>query len=370
MQIGVPKELKDGEHRVGLVPAGAHELVESGHLVLVQKGAGQGSGFTDEEYASAGATLVPMAAELYERSEIIVKVKEPLEEEFPRLREGQIVFTYLHLAPAPRLTEVLLQRKVIAIAYETIRDQYGSLPLLTPMSEVAGRMAVTVGAYYLQKPHGGKGVLLGAVPGVLPSFVLIIGGGVVGLNSTKMAMGLGAQVCVLDVDLNRLRYIDDLFFDRVQTMISSPYNVAQLIPQADLVIGAVLIPGASAPKLVNRTMLSTMRSGSVIVDVAVDQGGCCETTRATTHSDPVYHVDGILHYCVTNMPGAVPRTSTFALTNATFPYLKRIANSGLKQALLNVPGLKEGVNTYLGEVTCRPVAESQRLPYRELIDLL
>jgi len=370
MNIGLPKEVKDSEYRVGLVPAGVHELVADGHTVWVEKGAGEGSGFSDEEFAAAGGKILPTAAEVYARGEMIVKVKEPIEAEYARLSKGQIVFSYLHLAPMPDLTRVLLEARVAGVAYETIRDGQGTLPLLTPMSEIAGRMSIVVGSYFLQKPLGGRGVLLGGVPGVRPALVVILGAGTVGINATKMAAGLGAQVLILDVDLNRLRHLDDLFFGRVETHLSSPIYVADAVKKADLLIGAVLVPGASAPRIVTRAMVATMQPGSVIVDVSVDQGGCVETTRPTSHSDPVYTVDGVVHYCVTNMPGAMPRTSTIALTNATLPYVRKIAARGLKGAIAEDPLIKDGVNTYAGHITCRPVAESQGLPYRDLDDLL
>jgi alanine dehydrogenase len=353
-----------------LVPAGVHELVVEGKVVWVQKGAGEGSGFSDEEYIMAGGRLLDTAEEVYGRSEMIVKVKEPLPQEFPYLRRGQVIFSYLHLAPMPELTQVLVETQVAGVAYETIRDKYGTLPLLTPMSEIAGRMSIIVGSYFLQKAHGGRGVLIGGVPSVPPGFVVIIGAGVVGINATKMAMGMGARVLVLDVDLNRLRHLDDLFFGRVETYLSSPLHIAEAVKKADLLIGAVLVLGAAAPKLITREMVSTMQLGSVIVDVSVDQGGCVETTRPTSHSDPVYTVDGVVHYAVTNMPGAMPRTSTIALTNATLPYVRRIAALGLKKAIAENPLIKGGVNTYAGHITCRPVAESQALPYRDLDDLL
>lgn len=370
MHVGLPKEVKDNEYRVGLVPAGVHELVQDGNTIWVQKGAGEGSGFSDEEYAAAGARVVKTADEVYERSEMIVKVKEPIPPEYPRLRKGQIVFSYLHLAPVPELTRALLESRVAGVAYETIRDKRGGLPLLTPMSEIAGRMSLVVGSYFLQKAHGGRGVLLGGVPGVRPALVVILGAGVVGINAAKMAMGMGAQVLILDVDLDRLRHLDDLFFGRVETHLSSPYYIADAVRKADLLIGAVLVPGASAPKLVTRQMVSTMQPGSVIVDVSVDQGGCVETTRPTSHSDPVYTVEGVVHYGVTNMPGAMPRTSTIALTNATLPYVRRIAALGLKGAIAENPLLKGGVNIYMGNITCQPVAESQNLPCRDLGELL
>ena len=370
MNVGLPKEVKDNEYRVGLVPAGVHHLVTSGHQVWIQKGAGVGSGFSDAEYSRAGGGLVDTADEVFKRSELIVKVKEPVSEEYPRLRAGQIVFSYLHLAPLPELTQTLIDKKVLAVAYETIRDRNGALPLLTPMSEIAGRMSVIVGAYYLQKPRGGRGVLLGGVPGVKPATVAIIGGGTVGINAAKMAMGLGAHVRILDIDLDRLRQLDDLFFGKVETELSNAYNIAESVAHSELVIGGVLIPGASAPKLITRKMVASMAPGSVIVDVAVDQGGCCETTHPTSHSEPVFVEEGVLHYCVTNMPGAMPRTSTIALTNATLPYVRKIASLGLKGAIADNPLLKDGVNVYDGHVTCAPVAEAQKRPCVDLSQLL
>ncbi len=365
MNIGLPKEVKDNENRVGLVPAGVHALSEEGHTVYVETSAGLGSGISDQEFIDAGASIVESADEVHQRSDMIVKVKEPVEEEYERLREGLIVFSYLHLAPLPRLTQELLERKVTGVAYETIPDSKGQLPLLTPMSEVAGRMSVLVGAYYLQKPRGGRGVMLGGVPGVFPANVAIVGGGTVGVNAAKMAMGMGAQVTVLDVDLDKMRYLDDVFFGRLEAVYSNSYNVSETLGKADLVIGAVLIPGANAPKLVTREMISGMQPGAVAVDVAVDQGGCFETTRPTTHSDPVYVEEGVVHYCVTNMPGAMPRTSTFALSNATLPYVRKIAGLGLKGAIRDNPHLKHGVNTHGGYLTCEPVAEAQGKEYRD-----
>ncbi len=370
IRIGVPREVKDNEFRVGLIPSGAYSLVEDGHTVSIEKGAGDGSGFADEEFVKAGATIVDTADELYEDSDLIIKVKEPVQEEFHRLRKGQIVFGYFHLAPLPELTQVLVDKGVTAVAYETITDKNGHLPLLTPMSEIAGRMSVIVGTYYLQKPRGGRGILLGGVPGVRPALVVIVGAGVVGINATKMAMGLGAQVSVLDVDVEKLRYMDDLYFGRVETLMSNRFHLAESIRSADLLIGGVLIPGANAPKLITREMVKAMKPGSVIVDVAVDQGGCCETTRPTTHSDPVYEVDGVLHYCVTNMPGAVPRTSTRALTNVTTPYATRIASKGIEKAISDDPHLRNGVNVYQGHITCAPVAEAQKRPFKPIEDLL
>jgi alanine dehydrogenase len=370
MVVGTVRETKDNEYRVGLVPGGVKTLVDSGQKVLVESRAGEGSGISDEEYRQAGAEIVGSAAEVWKRSEILVKVKEPIEPEYPHLREGQILFTYLHLAPLPKLTRVLLERKVTGVAYETITGPDGSLPLLTPMSEVAGRMSIQVGARYLERTSGGRGVLLGGVPGVPPAEVMIIGGGVVGMNAAKMALGMGARVTILDRSVTKMQYIDDVFGGHVATLMSNPIAIARAAARADLLVGAVLIPGAAAPKLVTRSMVSGMKKGSVIVDVAVDQGGCIETTHPTTHSDPTYEVDGVVHYCVANMPGAVPRTSTFALTNVTFPYLLRIARKGLRQALKEDPALVSGVNTYAGQLTCAPVAEAQGLPYLPLESLL
>ncbi len=370
MKIGLPREVKDNEYRVGLVPAGVHTLVGDGHTVFAEKDAGEGSGFGDEEYVAAGARILGTADEVWAKADMIVKVKEPVAEEYLRLRDGQIVFGYFHLAPLPDLTRELLQKRIVAVAYETITNSRGTLPLLTPMSEIAGRMATIVGTYYLQKPRGGRGVLLGGVPGVRPALVVIVGAGTVGLNAAKMAMGLGAQVSVLDVDVDKLRYIDDLYFGRVETLVSNPMHLAESLKKADLVVGGVLIPGANAPKIITEEMVRGMKPGSVIVDVAVDQGGCCATTRPTTHSDPVYERYGVLHYCVTNMPGAMPRTSTRALTNVTLPYARRIASHGLEQAVRDDPHLKNGVNVYRGKVTCRPVAEAQGIEYSPIDDLL
>ena len=370
MRIGIPKEIKDNEYRIGMVPAGVHALVEAGHEVVVQESAGNGSGIPNEDYVSAGARLVPDAASVWSWADMVVKVKEPVGPEYDLMRPGQTLFTYLHLAPLPDLTDVLLEKQVTGVAYETIEDRSGRLPLLTPMSEVAGRMAVAVGASYLQKAHGGRGTLLAGVPGVPPGDVVVIGGGIVGLNSIKMALGLGARVAVLDTNLDRLREIDDLFHGTVTTLYSNQYNLRAAMRRADLLIGAVLIPGRAAPKLVTRDMLKSMKEGSVIVDVAVDQGGCFETTHPTTHSDPVYVVDGVVHYCVANMPGAVPRTSTFALNNATLPYAIALANKGVAKAVEEDPGLLPGVNTYKGHITNLPVAESQHRPYKAFKDLL
>jgi len=370
VKIGIPKEIKDHEYRVGMIPAGAHALVEAGHSVTVEAGAGLGSGFTDEEYAEAGAIIEADTDAVWAGADMVVKVKEPIEPEYGRMQEGQILFTYLHLAPLPKLTEVLQERRVAGVAYETITDRRGALPLLTPMSEVAGRMASLVGAYYLQRRFNGRGTLLTGVPGVPPGDVAVIGGGIVGLNSAKVAVGLGARVVVLETNLDRMRFLDDTFHGQVTTLYSNRYNLLAALARCDVLIGAVLIPGHSAPKLVTREMLSEMKRGAVAVDVAVDQGGCFETTHATTHSDPIYEVDGVIHYCVANMPGAVPRTSTMALNNVTLPYALQLANKGLKKAVLDDPGLLAGVNTYDGRITCQPVAESQDREYTPLMDVL
>ncbi|MGA2249842.1 alanine dehydrogenase [Terracidiphilus sp.] len=358
MIIGVPREIKDQESRVGVIPAGVRALTEAGHKIFVETNAGVQSGFPDAEYQDAGAEIVGDAGHVWGKSEIVVKVKEPIESEYVYFREGLTLFTYLHLAPLPVLTQKLLDAKVIGIAYETVRDRNNTLPLLTPMSEVAGRMSVQVGASYLEKEKGGRGILLGGVPGVPPAHVTVIGGGVVGTNAARIALGFGAKVTLVDLNLNRLREIDDIFNGRVYTLASNSYNLAQATHEADLVIGGVLIPGATAPKIVTREMVSRMKKGAVIVDVAIDQGGCVETARPTSHSNPSYTVDGVVHYCVTNMPGAVPHTSTLGLTNATFPYLMRLANLGPKEALKKDAGLAEGLNTYLGKLTYRGVAES------------
>ena len=371
MRIGVPTEIKDNEYRVGMTPSGAQDLTSHGHEVLVQKGAGLGSGFGDEEYLAAGAKILPDADAVFNDAEMIVKVKEPIEADLKRLKDGQLLFTYLHLAPVPDLTEALLKKKITGVAYETITDERKrTLPLLTPMSEVAGRMSVHVGAYYLHKPLGGRGVLLGGVPGTLPADVAIIGGGVVGTNAAKMAVGLGARVTILDTNLDRLRQLDDIFRGEVQTLASNKAHIAEAVRRADLLIGGVLIPGAAAPKLVTRAMISEMKKGSVIVDVAIDQGGCVETAHPTTHSNPVYEVEGVVHYCVANMPGAVPRTSTIALTNATLPYTRMLANQGFDKSVRGNPGLAEGVNVYKGEITYEAVASSQSRKYVALSDLL
>ena len=370
MLIGIPTEVKDHEYRVGMIPAAVHALVAAGHQVIVQQGAGLGSSIPDQNYVEAGAEIVPDAATVYGRAEMVVKVKEPVESEYPLLKRGQTLFTYLHLAPLPELTAVLLDKEITGVAYETIEDREGRLPLLTPMSEVAGRMAVVIGASFLQKAHGGRGTLIAGVPGVPAGDVVVLGGGIVGLNSIKMAHGLGASVTVLDTNIDRLREIDNLFHGSVTTLASNQYNLRAALRRADLFIGAVLIPGRSAPKLVTREMLKLMKEGAVVVDVAVDQGGCLETTHATTHSNPTYVVDGVVHYCVANMPGAVPRTSTFALNNVTLPYALSLANKGVLKAVQDDPGLLLGVNTYKGHITYEAVAESQGRPYKAFTELV
>ncbi|MEO9383515.1 alanine dehydrogenase [Chromobacterium phragmitis] len=370
MLIGVPKEIKNHEYRVGLTPSGARELVANGHKVLVQTHAGLAIGFTDEQYIQAGASIASNADEVFERAEMIVKVKEPQPVECRMLRPGQILFTYLHLAPDPEQTKLLIESDAIAIAYETVTDERGGLPLLAPMSEVAGRMAIQAGAHALEKAQGGRGVLLGGVPGVAPAKVVVIGGGVVGLNAARMAMGAGADVAILDKSLSRLKEIDMVFGGRIKTLMSNGANIDDSIRDADLVIGAVLIPGAAAPKLVTRAMLKTMKPGAVLVDVAIDQGGCFETSRATTHQDPIYTVDGIVHYCVANMPGGVARTSTQALTNATLPYTLELANKGWRQALLDNAHLRNGLNVCRGRVTYQAVAQDLGHAYIDPIEAI
>ena len=370
MIVGLPKEIKDNEYRVGLVPAGVRALTDAGHYVVVERSAGEGSGFGDDLYQRAGARILDSADEVWQQAEMIVKVKEPIASEYGRMREGQILFTYLHLAPNTELTRQLLNHKVTGVAYETITDRRGMLPLLTPMSEVAGRMAIQVGAQYLEKPVGGRGVLLGGVPGVPAARVCIIGGGIVGTNAAKIAVGMGAHVTIIDNNLDRLRELDDIFLSRITTLASSAYAIHDAISQADLIVGAVLVPGAAAPKLVTRNMLKDVPNGAVIVDVAVDQGGCIETTHPTTHSDPTFYVEGVLHYCVANMPGAVPRTSTFALTNATLPYVLKLANHGFLEAVTSDDGLMAGVNTYAGKLTYEAVATAQGLNYTPIAEML
>ncbi|MCF8061479.1 MAG: alanine dehydrogenase [Deltaproteobacteria bacterium] len=370
MIVGILKEIKASENRVSMTPAGVEVMRENGHTVLVEKDAGAGSGFGDELYESAGAEIVDTPSEIYERAEMVMHVKEPQPSEYGLIREDQIVFTYLHLAAAEELTWALMERKSINIAYETIEDEDGSLPLLTPMSEVAGRMAIQQGAKYLEMTHGGHGVLLGGVPGVDPGTVLVIGGGVVGTNAAKMACGLGAKVYLLDTNLNRLRYLSDVMPSNCFPLMSSPPLVRELVTKAEVVVGAVLIRGAKAPRLVTREMLKTMKKGSVLVDVAIDQGGCFETSRATTHEDPIYTIDGVVHYCVANMPGAVARTSTLALTNATLPYAVEIANKGWRAAMQENMGIRLGANVIQGKVTCPGVGESFGLDCVLIDDLL
>lgn len=370
MIIGVPKEVKDHESRVGVTPAGVKSLVEAGHQVLVEQNAGVLSAFPDEEYQTAGAEIVGSAADVWRLAEMVVKVKEPVEKEYRHFREGLVLFTYLHLAPLTELTNALIEKKVTGIAYETVRDRAGALPLLTPMSEVAGRLSVQIGATYLQKGHGGRGLLLGGVPGVAPGNVCIIGGGIVGTNAAKMALGLGAKVTMLDLNLNRLRELDDIFGGRVHTVASNSYNVEKAVSEADLLVGGVLIPGAAAPKIVTRKMVEKMKKGAVIVDVAIDQGGCIETAKPTTHSEPSYEVNGVVHYCVTNMPAAVPNTSTLALTNATFPYVLKLAKLGAQAAIADDNGIAEGVNTYNGVLTYGAVAEAQNRAWTPVTELV
>ncbi|MDX9710210.1 MAG: alanine dehydrogenase [Trichloromonas sp.] len=363
MIVAVPKEIKTHEYRVGLTPAGARALVEDGHRVLVQPGAGTGAGIEDADYRAAGAELVGDAGELYAASEMIVKVKEPLPGEYPLLRPGHLLFTYLHLAPAPELTRALLDREVTGIAYETVELADGFLPLLHPMSEVAGRMSVQIGAHLLQREQGGKGQLLGGVPGVRPARVVILGAGTVGGNALRIAAGMGADVRVIDIDSRRLATLDDHYGNRIQTLMSNSQTIEEEVRGADLVIGAVLVAGARAPILVRRPLVAAMTAGSVIVDVAVDQGGCVETIHPTTHDQPSYSVDGVIHYGVANMPGAVSRTSTFALTNATLPYVRRIAGQGLDAAAKADAALRKGINTIGGKLCSQPVGEAQGLPW-------
>ncbi len=363
MIVGVPKEIKDNENRVAAIPAGVQALVARGHKVLMQKGAGAGSGISDQAFEAAGAKIVATARQVFKDAELILKVKEPLPPEYDLLRPNQVLFTYLHLAPDLELTKAILRRKIVGIAYETVETADGRLPLLEPMSEVAGKMAVHIAAYYLARPLGGRGVLLGGVPGVPPATVVVLGGGIVGYNAAKVAAGMGAWVYLLEVSPVRMRHLDEILPENVTTLMSNRMSLEECLRRADVVIGAVLITGAKAPRLITREMLKHMRPGAVIVDVAVDQGGCCETTRPTTHSDPVYVVDGIIHYCVANMPGAYARTSTFALTNATFPYAQQIADKGWLQAARENPEIAKGLNVIRGNVTNQPVALAHHLPY-------
>ena len=370
MIIGVPKEIKNNENRVALTPAGAQELTKRGHTVYVQNTAGVGSGFSDEEYRGAGAQMIQDAAEVYQLAEMIIKVKEPIEPEYALIKEGQLVFTYFHFASYEPLTRAMVKSKAVCLAYETVESADRSLPLLVPMSEVAGRMAIQEGAKYLEKPLKGRGILLGGVPGVKPAKVLILGGGVVGTNAAKIAAGMGADVTIMDVNLNRLRYLDDVMPKNVNTLMSSDYVLRDIVQTTDLIVGAVLIPGAKAPKLVTRDMLKTMRPGTVLVDVAVDQGGCIETCTPTTHEDPTFIIDDVVHYCVANMPGAVPYTSTLALTNATLPYAIRLANDGWKKACKEHADLRLGLNMINGEVVYKAVADTFNLPYTDVSKFL
>ena len=370
MIIGVPREIKDSEYRVSLTPGGAESLVQAGHRVFVEQGAGVGSGFPDEEYLRSGAEIEPEAARVWAQAEMVMKVKEPLPEEYGFLREGLLLFTYLHLAAERALTEALASRGVTAVAYETVQQGDGSLPLLTPMSQIAGRMAVQIAAHYLERTAGGRGKLLGGVPGVRPADVAIIGGGTVGTNAAQIALGMGARVIVLDVNAERLRYLSEMLHGNLTTLSSNPRNVADTVQHADVVVGAVLKPGAKAPHLVTRDMVEKMTPGTVVVDVAVDQGGCVETSRPTSHSDPIFRVNGVIHYCVPNIPGAVPRTATYALSNVTLPYALRLADRGFVGAVRSDPALALGVNTYRGHITYQAVAEALGLEYTPLAALL
>lgn len=370
MIIGVPKEIKNNENRVAVTPGGVAEFVKSGHTVYVQASAGEGSGFSNEEYKEAGATVLPTIEEVYAIADMIVKVKEPIESEYKLIKKDQLLFTYFHFASYEPLTNAMIASGATCLAYETVEKADRSLPLLVPMSEVAGRMSIQEGAKYLEKPLGGRGILLGGVPGVKPAEVLVLGGGIVGTQAAKMAAGMGAHVVIMDISIPRLRQLDDIMPANVQTMFSSTYNIKAAIKSADLVIGGVLIPGAKAPHLITRDMLKTMKKGSVLVDVAVDQGGCFETTKATTHADPTYVIDDVIHYCVANMPGAVPYTSTLALTNATLPYALQLANKGWKAACNANAELKLGLNVVAGKVVYKGVSEAFNLPYTNVEDVL
>ena len=370
MIVGILKEIKAEENRVCMTPAGVEVMRQNGHEVLVEKNAGMGSGFDDQNYKASGAEIIDTPAEIFKRADMVMHVKEPLPAEYDLIRKDQIIFTYLHLAAAEELTHVLIKSGSVGIAYETIQKEDGSLPLLTPMSEVAGRMAIQQGAKYLEMAHGGHGVLLGGVPGVDPGTVVIIGGGVVGTNAAKMACGLGAKVYILDMNLERLRYLSDVMPSNCFLLMSKPTTVRRLIKEADVVVGAVLIPGAKAPRLITLEMLKTMKKGAVLVDVAIDQGGCFETSKATTHGEPIYKVEGVVHYCVANMPGAVPKTSTLALTNATLPYAVEIANKGWKKAMQENPEIRYGANVVKGKVTYEGVAEAFGLKYTSIDTLI
>jgi alanine dehydrogenase len=366
MIIGVPKEIKNNENRVALTPAGTQELVKRGHTVYVQNTAGVGSGFSDEEYAKAGAKMIQNAAEVFSLAEMIIKVKEPIEQEYKLIRKDQLVFTYFHFASYEPLTKAMIQSGAVCLAYETVEREDRSLPLLIPMSEVAGRMAIQEGAKYLEKPLKGRGILLGGVPGVKPAKVLILGGGVVGTNAAKIAAGMGADVTIMDLNLTRLRYLDDVMPKNVHTMVSNEYSIREMVKDHDLIIGGVLVPGAKAPKLITKDMLKTMRPGTVLVDVAVDQGGCIETCTPTTHENPTFIIDDVVHYCVANMPGAVPYTSTLALTNATLPYAIRLAGQGWKKACAENSDLRLGLNVVQGEVVYKGVADAFNMQYTDV----
>jgi alanine dehydrogenase len=366
MRVGVPKEVKPDEYRIAMMPVGVELLKKNGHEVFIEAHAGAASGFPDEDYVKAGATMVPTADEVFAKSDMIIKVKEPQKAEIAKFRPGQIIFTYMHFAADKELTQACMESEIVAIAYETIKDKKGTLPLLTPMSEIAGKMSIQEGAKYLEKPMMGRGILLGGVPGVAPAHVVVLGGGVVGTNAAKVAAGLGANVMIMDVSLERLRYLDDVMPANVHTIFSDPQTIRDEVRKADLVVGAVLIPGAKAPRLVTKPDLKEMKNGAVIVDVAIDQGGCIETARPTTHQQPTYVVDGVVHYCVTNMPGAVGRTSTIALCNATLPYALKIANKGYEKAAAEDPGFGEGINLVGGRVTNQAVAESLHLQLQPL----
>jgi len=370
MIIGVPKEIKNNENRVALTPAGAFEFSKKRHKVFVEKSAGVGSGFSDAEYKKAGAKILKTPKEIYAKAEMIMKVKEPIKSEYNLIREDQLVFTYFHFASYEPLTKAMIKNKSICLAYETVELDNRALPLLIPMSEVAGRMAIQEGAKYLEKPMGGRGVLLGGVPGVIPGQVLILGGGIVGTQAAKMAAGIGADVTIMDINLDRLRYLEDVMPDNINTIYSNQYNIEKYIKEADLIVGAVLIPGAKAPKLISKKMLKKMKPGTVLVDVAVDQGGCIETCKPTTHKNPTYVIDGIVHYCVANMPGAVPFTSTVALTNATLPYAIQLANKGWKKACKESSSLRKGLNIVNGKVVYKGVADAFKLNYTPVSEVL
>ncbi|HKK83123.1 MAG TPA: alanine dehydrogenase [Atribacterota bacterium] len=369
MIIGVPKEIKNNENRVAITPAGVKAFTLAGHQVFIQKSAGSGSGITDQEYSDAGASIQDTAEQVFEQSDMIMKVKEPMPNEYPLIKAGQIVFTYFHFAASRELTDGMMGRNCICIAYETVETDNRALPLLAPMSEVAGKMAGHVAAYFLAFPNGGKGTLMGGVPGVKPAKVLVIGGGTVGTNAAKVAAGIGANVIIFDINLNRLRYLDDIMPKNVNFLVSNQHNIEQEIQDADAVIGAVLIPGAAAPKLITEKMIKTMQPNSVIVDVAIDQGGCIQTSKPTSHSEPTYKLHGVLHYCVTNMPGAFARTSTFALTNATLPYAMEIANKGYQKALISNPAIARGLNILEGKITYKPVADTFGFNYYSIDEL-